>query len=327
MATESTLPATMQAVVFDAPGDPDVLHVAEVPLPTPVIAESLVRVRAAGVNPIDAKTRSGYAAATTKQLQYPAIVGGDFSGELVAAPYAAFPLQPGDEVYGMVTVPRWPGSYAQYVIAPHLTIARKPTNLTHEEAAAVPLAVLTAWGMLVDVARVHTGQRVLIHAGAGGVGHFAVQIARYFGAIVTATGSARNQDFLRALGAHRTVDYTAERFEDVVDEQDLVIDLIGNVREDTGTRSLQVLRPGGLLVNAPTGSWPTMAEEAAAAGIEATTYKLAPATGTLDTITRLFEDGSLKVHVDKIYDFADAAEAHRQIESGSTRGKLVIRVP
>ena len=129
----------------------------------------------------------------------------------------------------MAKVPRISGSYAEFVAATSLSVAPMPTSLDFVQAAGVPLAALTAWGAVVDTARVHDGQRVLIHAGAGGVGHFAVQLAAYFGATVTATGSARNADFLRELGAHRVIDYTSERFEEVAAEQDVVIDLIGNV--------------------------------------------------------------------------------------------------
>jgi NADPH:quinone reductase-like Zn-dependent oxidoreductase len=163
----------------------------------------------------------------------------------------------------------------------------------------VPLAALTAWGAVIDTARAHEGQRVLVHAAAGGVGHFAVQLATYFGAEVTATCSERNVDFVRSLGARHVVDYAARRFEDVVADQDVVIDLVGNVVDDTGTRSLDVLRPHGLVVNVPSGSWPTMAEEAAARGIRATGYSVSPDARTLGVITRLIDDGSLRVHVDR----------------------------
>src|SRR5690606_37824052 len=186
---------------------------------------------------------------------------------------------------------------------------------------------LTAWGMVVDVAKAHQGQRMLIHAGSGGVGHFAVQFARYFGAHVIATGSARNQDWLRELGASEVIDYTATRFEDATSDIDVVIDLIGNVHDDTGSRSLSVLSPGGLIVNAPTGSWPTFLEEAAAAGVRATTYKVAPDGDTLSTISRLLESRDVRVFVDQVFDLSDVADAHRALESGHTRGKIVLTVP
>lgn len=316
---------TMRAVIIDRPGPPEELHEAEVPLPLRVSSEVLIRVVAAGVNPIDAKTRAGNGVAAAIE-HWPAVLGQDFSGVVVESPYDSFALQPGDEVFGMAMVPRYSGSYAEYVSVPSISVVRKPATLAHLEAAAVPLAALTAWGLVVEVAKAHEGQRMLIHAAAGGVGHFAVQLAAYFGAHVTATGSTRNLSWLRELGAAKVVDYTAERFEDVVTGQDVVIDLVGNVHDMTGSRSLQTLRPGGLIVNAPTGSWPSFREEAAAAGVRATNYRVAPDGSTLAVIARLLASGDLHVHVEEVFDLADAAESHRRIERGHVRGKLVLKV-
>jgi NADPH:quinone reductase-like Zn-dependent oxidoreductase len=320
-----SVPETMLAAVIDGPGDADAIRLDTVPAPASFVSEFVVKVVAAGINPIDAKTRSGKG--VSAGLRYPAILGNDFSGIVVKSPYEAHPLTPGTEVYGMVGVPRLPGTYAQYIAVSSLSVARKPSTLSHVEAAGVPLAALTAWGMVVEVAKAHQGQRMLIHAGSGGVGHFAVQFARYFGAHVIATGSERNQDWLRKLGAAEVVDYTTTRFEEVATNIDVVIDLIGNVHDDTGSRSLSVLNPGGLIVNAPTGSWPTFLDEAAAAGVRATTYKVAPDGDTLSTISRLLESGDVRVFVDQVFDLADAADAHRALESGHTRGKIVLTVP
>jgi NADPH:quinone reductase-like Zn-dependent oxidoreductase len=317
--------ATMRAMAMTQAGGPEVLELAEVDRPVRVSAELLVRVVAAGVNPIDAKTRAGKGA-YPGITAFPVVLGNDFSGIVEEAPYEAHPLQPGTEVYGMGMVPRMSGSYAEYLTVSALSVVKKPSLLSHVEAAAVPLAALTAWGMVVETAKAHEGQRMLIHAGAGGVGHFAVQFAAYFGAHVIATGSARNTSWLRELGAAEVVDYTAERFEEVLDPVDTVIDLIGNVADDTGSRSLRVLRPSGLLINAPTGSWPTMAEEAAAAGGRATGYRVSPDGATLAVISRLLESGAVKVYVDQVFDLEDAADAHRAIESGHTRGKVVLKV-
>lgn len=325
MGTPQSLPTTMRALVIDRTGDATELHLADVPTPTAVMDELLIRVVAAGINPIDAKTRAGGGASAVIR-NYPAILGADFSGVVVSAPYEAFPLQPGDEVYGMARVPRISGTYAEYVPVTSLSVARKPSTLSHAEAAAVPLAALTAWGMVVTIAEAAPGQRMLVHAGSGGVGHFAIQFAKAAGAHVIATGSARNLDFLRELGADEVVDYTRDRFEDVVSPVDTVIDLIGNVHDNTGTRSLSVLRPDGLIVNAPTGSWPTLLEDAAAAGVRATRHRVAADARTLDEITRLIEAGTVRVHVDRVFDLADGAEAHRELETGHTRGKIVLRV-
>ena len=316
---------TMRAMTIPGAGGPEVLTLAEVERPVRIAAELLVRVVAAGVNPIDAKTRAGKGGFAAL-AGFPAILGADFSGVVVEAPYAAHPFQPGTEVCGMALVPRTPGAYAEYVSVNSLSVIRKPSALSHVEAAAVPVAALTAWGMVVETAKAHEGQRILIHAGAGGVGHFAVQFAAYFGAHVIATGSQRNHGWLRELGAAEVIDYAAERFEDRAAGVDVVIDLIGNVKDDTATRSLSVLRSGGLLVNAPSGSWPTMAQEAEAAGVRATGFQVTPDGSTLSVISRLLDSGDVRVFVDRVFDLEDAAEAHRAIEGGHTRGKLVLKV-
>lgn len=315
----------MRAMTISGAGGPEVLSMTEVDRPVRISSEVLVKVIAAGVNPIDTKIRAGrgpFAAITA----FPAVLGNDFSGVVVEAPYAAHPLQPGTEVYGMVAVPRLSGAYAEYVSVPELSVIPKPSTLSHVEAAGVPLAALTAWGMVVQTAKAHEGQRMLIHAGAGGVGHFAVQFAAYFGAHVIATGSAGNTSWLRELGASEVVDYATTRFEDAVGEIDAVIDLIGNVKDDTASRSLTVLRHGGIIVNGPSGSWPTMTAEASAAGVRATGFQVAPDGSTLAVISRLLESGEVRVHIDQVLDLEDAAEAHRQIEQGHTRGKIVLRV-
>jgi len=315
----------MRAIAMAEAGGPEVLRVVQVPTPTKTLAEFLIRVHAAGVNPIDAKTRAGRGvlpAITT----WPFVPGFDFSGTVLESPYEAHPIKPGDEVYGMGLTPRTGGTYAEYVAMPAALVARKPRSLSHVEAAGVPLAALTAWGAVVETAKVHEGQRVLIHAGAGGVGHFAVQFANFFGAHVITTTSARNAGWLRELGAHEVVDYTSERFEDVVDPVDIVIDLIGNVHDETGTRSLAVLKPGGLIINVPTGSWPTLSAEATLAGVRATTFKVSPEATTLSVISRLIDSGDVRVFVDQVFPLEEAAEAHRQLEAGHTRGKIVLRV-
>lgn len=318
-------PERMRAIVFDEPGGADVLREDTVPVPAPVLSELLVRVVAAGVNPIDAKTRSG-AGVSGAIAAYPSTLGFDFSGVVVSAPYESHPLPPGTEVFGMTAFPRSSGSYADYTVVPTLAVARKPSSLSHAEAAAVPLAALTAWGLVVETAHAHEGQRVLIHAGAGGVGHFAVQLASYFGAQVVATGSAGNLSWLRELGASVVVDYATTRFEDVVGTVDVVIDLVGNVHDDTGTRSLTVLRPGGLYILVPTGSWPEYADAAAAAGVRATSFKVVPDGSVLATLARLLDSGAIRVFVDHVYDLSEAESAHRELERGHTRGKIVLSV-
>ncbi|MRX43389.1 NADP-dependent oxidoreductase [Agromyces kandeliae] len=315
----------MRALVVDETGEGAVFRMADVPQPLRVQDEVLVRVVAAGVNPIDRKTKLGRGVSAAIP-SYPAILGLDFAGVVEEVPYAAHPLKVGDRVYGMGRVPRMTGTYAEVVSIPSMSVAPMPIGTGFVEAAGIPCAALTAWGAVVDVARAHDGQRMLIHAGAGGVGHFAVQLASYFGAQVTATGSPRNADFLRSLGAHRVIDHTSERFEEVAGEQDVVIDLIGNVIDDTGTRSLDVVRRGGLIVNVPTKSWPTMAEEAAARGVRATGFVVSPDARTLSVISRLVDDGAIRVHVDEVFRLEQGETAHARLGGGHVRGKLVLRV-
>ncbi|MGR0321012.1 NADP-dependent oxidoreductase [Agromyces sp. ZXT2-3] len=315
----------MRALVVDETGEGAVFRMAEVAQPLRVQDEVLVRVVAAGVNPIDRKTKLGRGVSAAIS-SYPAILGLDFAGVVEEVPYAAHPLKVGDRVYGMGRVPRMSGTYAEVVSVPSMSVAPMPIGTGFVEAAGIPCAALTAWGAVVDVARAHDGQRMLVHAGAGGVGHFAVQLATYFGAQVTATGSPRNADFLRSIGAHRVIDHTSERFEEVAGEQDVVIDLVGNVVDDTGTRSLDVIRRGGLIVNVPTGSWPTMAAEAAARGIRSTGFVVSPDARTLSVISRLVDDGALRVHVDEVFPLEEGERAHARLGGGHVRGKLVLRV-
>lgn len=317
--------STMRAVVIDATGGAEQLHGATVARPVPANAEFLIKVVAAGVNPIDVKTRSGRGVAASIS-SFPVILGNDFSGIVVQSPFEAHPIKVGDEVYGMTMVPRFPGTYAEYISVPAMCVARKPRALSHVEAAGVPLAALTAWGAVVDVAKAHEGQRVLIHAGAGGVGHFAIQFAHFFGAHVTTTGSTRNASWLRELGANEVIDYSTTRFEDSVHDVDVVIDLIGNAQDATGSRSLSVLKPGGLMVSVPTGTWPTLAEDAAAAGVRATGYRVSADGSALAVISRLLESTDVRVFVDQVFDLEAAGEAHAALETGHTRGKIVLAV-
>lgn len=315
----------MRAMVMTGPGGPDVLEPRELALPSPAIGEALVRVSAASVNPIDAKTRAGRGVAPLI-ASYPAVIGVDVSGTIVTPAFDDHPLQPGGRVFGMVPVPRVGGSYAEFVTVPVVAIAAAPRSIDALQAAAVPCAALTAWGCIVKVGNVTPGQRVLVHAGAGGVGHVAVQLAKRAGAHVVATASARNADWLRELGADEVIDYREQRFEEVTGDLDLVVDLIGNVHDNTGTRSLRTLKAGGLLINVPTASWPTFREEAEAAGVHATDIKALSDTASLTAIAELIDAGELRVHVDRVFALDEVAEAHRLLEQGHTRGKLVLRV-
>jgi NADPH:quinone reductase-like Zn-dependent oxidoreductase len=324
MSEDTMSEHVMRAVTAKEFGGPEVLTVEEVARPEPLPTEVLVRVHAAGVNPVDWKTREGQGMAGLQTL--PMTLGWDVSGVVEEVGFGVTTLKPGDEVYAMPWFPRAANAYAEYVTAPARQWARKPATLDHVHAAAVPLAALTAWQTVVDTAHVRAGQRVLITAAAGGVGHFAVQFARHRGAHVIATASAARHPWLKELGADETVDYTTTRFEDAVDGVDVVIDLVGDAHDRTSTRALRVLRPGGLLVAVPAGVSPELAAAAEAAGVRVTPYLVEPDGAALTTIAGLIDAGEVAVEVAETFPLERAAEAHARGETGRTRGKLVLTV-
>ncbi|WP_246149171.1 NADP-dependent oxidoreductase [Nonomuraea turkmeniaca] len=312
--------ATMRAIVQHAYGGPEVLQLTEVSRPEPMVTEVLVRVHAAGVNPIDAKTRAGGGFAP-QMGRPPFIPGWDLSGVVVQIGYGVTRFQPGDEVYGMPNFPRRAGTYAEFVTVRSRQVARKPTSLSHVEAAALPLAGLTAWQSLVDTAQVGPGMRVLIHAAAGGVGHLAVQIAKARGAYVIGTARAAKHDFVRSLGADEVIDYTAGAFEDAVEPVEVVLDLVGG---DTRRRSLEVLAQGGLLIPLPRGL--DVSQEAAERGLRVAPLIVEPDYRGLEHLAELADSGRLKVSVSRELPLAQAAEAHRYIDGGGATGKTVLTV-
>lgn len=317
--------AAMRAVVQHGFGGPEVLQVEQVPRPEPLPTEVLVRVHAAGVNPVDWKTRAGGGMAGLLG-DGPFTLGWDVSGVVEQVGFGVTTLRPGDEVFAMPWFPRPAGGYGEYVTAPSRQFARKPATLTHRQAAALPLAGLTAWQALVDTAQVHAGQRVLIHAAAGGVGHLAVQFAKHLGAYVVGTASSGRAEWLTALGVDEVIDYTAVRFEDAVHDVDVVLDLVGDGLDRTSTRSLDVVRPDGLVVTVPSGASPDLAAAAAARGVRTTPFLVEPDGPALTRIAALVDAGEVQVEVEEVFALEQAAQAHERGESGHTRGKLVLDV-
>ncbi len=316
---------TMRAVIQHTLGGPDVLSVQQVPRPEPLPTEVRVRVHAAGINPVDWKTRAGAGMAGVLG-EPPFILGWDVSGTVEKTGFGVTILREGDEVYGMPWFPRVAGAYAEYVTAPARQFARKPASISHEQAAAVPLAALTAWQALVDTAHLRSGQRVLIHAAAGGVGHLAVQFAKHLGAHVLGTARADSHDWLTNLGADELIDYTTVRFEDATSDIDVVIDLVGDLHDNTSTRSLDVLRPGGLLVAVPAGVSPELAAAAEAKGRRVTPFLVEPDGPALTTIGALIDSGEVTVKVEEVFPIEHVAAAHTRGEANRTHGKLVLRV-
>jgi NADPH:quinone reductase-like Zn-dependent oxidoreductase len=311
----------MRAVVLYEYGSPEVLAVEQAPAPRPIPTEIQVRVHAAGLNPVDFKTRGGGGVAGVLG-DPPVCLGWDVSGVVSEVGGGVTRFRNGDEVFGMPWFPREAGAYAEYVTAPSRHFAAKPHPLSYEEAAALPLAGLTAWQIVVDTIQLEEGADLLIHGAAGGVGHLAVQVARARGANVIATARAEQADWLRDLGAAEVIDYRSERFEDLVGDLDAVIDLPGSY----GERSLTVLRPGGMLVSVPSGVPDELVAQAKADGRRATGFLVEPDPAGLAGLTHLIEDGRLQVRIDRVFDLEQAPEAHRLAEAGHSGGKIVLRV-
>lgn len=309
---------TMRAVRIHAYGGPDVLKYEDAPRPEPAPGEVLVRVHAASVNPFDWKVRAGYLSAFVP-YQFPLILGWDISGVVEAVADDVTDLAVGDAVFGRPDVMRG-GGYAEYVAVRATELVRKPATLDHRQAAATPQAALSAWRCLFDAAQLSAGQTVLIHGAAGGVGIFAVQLAKWRGARVIGTASAENRDFLLKLGADEVIDYNTTRFEDVVHDVDVVLDTIGG---DTLQRSWGVLKPGGILVSLVE---PPSAETAAAHGVRAAMAQATSDPATLSAISDLIGSGRIKPVVSVVFPLHRAAEAHALSEGMHVRGKIVLDV-
>lgn len=311
--------ATMRAISQDTYGTTDVLTETRIPRPTPGPSQILVAVKAAGVNPTDWKHRGGGLFLD----HLPLVLGWDVSGVVEAVGYGVTLFKPGDEVFGMLPYPYGVGAHADYVTAPTRAFAHKPRGIDHVQAGALPLAALTAYQALVDTAQVTAGQRVLVHAAAGGVGHLAVQIAKSRGAYVIGTASAPKHDFVRSLGADEVVDYRTTDFRDVVRDIDVVLDPLSG---DTRTRSLEVLRPGGVLVSLLPGTDPDEAAKAAERGVRVETLLVEADHAGMNAIAGLAESGALRAHVEAVFPLADAAKAHALGETDRTTGKIVLLV-
>ena len=308
-----TLPRTMHAVLIRRFGGPEVVELAEIPVPEPRPGELLVKVEAASLNPVDYKIRGGKYP-LVKDDRLPFVLGRDFSGTVVHSDDAALPA--GTLVHGLLGIEH--GSFAQYTVARADTLARVPGAIDRVLAAAVPLAGLTAWQGLFDHGGLQPGQRVLIHAGAGGVGHLAVQFAKARGAIVVTTVSTDDVELARGLGADEVIDRKKERFESRLRDMDLVFDLIG---DDTQERSWAVLRKGGTLVS--TVQEPAR-EKAEAIGVRALRFTAAPNAGQLSEIDALIQAGKVRPIVARLFAYGDAREALRGLEEGHGAGKLVL---
>lgn len=311
----------MRSVAINAFGGADVLEVAEAAVPVPGEGEALIRVHAAGINPIDYKTRAGQGVTRGWQgSPFPLVLGWDISGVIERPPRDSnSDFKTGDAVYGMVRFPGRGSAYAEYATAPVSDIAPKPHSIDHVHAAAVPLAALTAWQALFVAGGLESRQTALIHAGAGGVGHFAVQLAKWKGAKVIATASARNAEFVASLGADEVIDYTREDFADVAKDVDVVFHTIA---PDKRAQSFRTLKAGGILISI-TGQIPP---EEIPQGLRAGFVSVRPNAGQLIELARLIDAGRLRPFVEQTYRLVDVAQAHRHVEGGHTRGKVVLEI-
>jgi NADPH:quinone reductase-like Zn-dependent oxidoreductase len=309
---------TMKAVVVHEYGGPEVLKYEEVPRPEPKEDQILVRVIAAGVNPVDAMIRSGMFAKYEKDV-LPIIPGADIAGVVEKVGSKITKFKAGDPMFAYVSL-KGGGGYAEYALGAERDTAAKPKSLSYVEAAAVPIVALTAWQALIDAARLGAGQTVLIHGGSGGVGSFAIQIAKACGAKVIATASTANQELLKELGADVAIDYTKQKFEDVAKDVDVVLDSVGR---DTLARSYGVVKKGGVIVSIV--ARPDEAE-LDKHGIRGAFISVEPTSDELAEIGKLIDQKKIKVIVSQTFPLSDAAKAQEQVATGHTRGKVVLKV-
>jgi NADPH:quinone reductase-like Zn-dependent oxidoreductase len=304
---------TMQAVRFHEYGGPEVLVLEQAPRPQPQADQVLIRVVAAGVNPADSAFRAGYFK-EFMPLSLPWTPGLEGAGIVEAVGKNVTAFQPGQAVFGFVT-----GGYAEYAVAHATEVQPKPAHLTFEEAASVPMGALVAWQAVIETANVQAGQRVLVHGAAGGVGLYAVQLARWKGAQVIGTSSARNSEFVRSLGAEEAIDYNATRFETVVHDMDVVVDTVGG---EIPERSWQVLRPNGMLVTIAARLAP---EAGQAHGVRAASAGRA-SPEKLKQVAELLEAKQLKPVVGTRFTLAEVRQAQELAQTEHGRGRIVLHI-
>jgi NADPH:quinone reductase-like Zn-dependent oxidoreductase len=309
----------MRIVTQQTLGGPDVLELVEAPTPEPMPTEVLVRSAAAGVNPVDWKTRARGAFLG----QPPFTVGWDVAGVVEKTGFGVTRFAPGDRVFGMPRFPREAAAYAEYVTSPARQLARIPDGLSDVEAAALPLAGLTAWQALVETADVRQGSRVLVLGAAGGVGHLMVQVAKARGAYVIGTASSAKHAFLEGLGVDEAIDYTSEVVEERVSDVDVVVDLVGT---ETTPKAMAALRDGGIFIAVTASVGPDALAELAAGRVRWTGILVEPDRVGMEALAGLVESGALRPHVAETFPLEEARRAHELGETGRTQGKLVLTI-
>lgn len=311
----------MRAIILSKNGNANQLKYTELPLPQLKEGEVLVQTKAIGINPIDLKTKKGKGIYPMLQEEDPLILGWELSG--VVTQSRSEKLDEGDEVFGLINFPGHGKTYAEYVACPATDLVKKPSNRSHFETAATSLAALTAYQSLAHLGELKSGQKILIHAASGGVGHFAVQIAKHLGAYVAGTSSEKNKEFVLGLGADKHLDYKTDALEKEHKDYDIVLDMVG---EDTIDRSIPLLKKGGVLISIPSGKNDAVTEKASKNGIKGLKFTVKSDENDMKVIADYLQDGILKPHISKIIEFDAMEDAHAQIASGHTVGKVIVRL-
>ncbi|HUZ60555.1 MAG TPA: NADP-dependent oxidoreductase [Hanamia sp.] len=314
----------MKAAIIKQFGEADVLQITEVNKPEINEDQVLIKVIAVGINPVDTKVRAG-TSGMSKRIKLPAILGWDVSGIIESVGKNAFGFNIGDAVFGCIGFPDLGKAYAEYAVADPKLLAKKPNNISFEEAAAIPIAGLTAYQAINEIIKITSEERILIQAAAGGVGHLAVQFAKIKGAYVIGTGSEKNENFLKSLGVDQFIDYKKEKFETLVNNLDAVLEAMGG---DVLYRSISCVKRGGTLVCLPSSTKddPKAIELAKKQDVKLIWPMMRPDGDQMQKIAELLEQKKLKVFVDKIFTFGQIVWAHKAVETHSTKGKVVVRV-
>ncbi|MCD9618283.1 NADP-dependent oxidoreductase [Chryseobacterium gleum] len=315
----------MKAVILNEAGSVENLQFAEIEKPVIGNDEVLVKVVSISINPVDVKSRAYEGVLNwIFEEKRPVILGWDISGEVVETGKNITDFKKGDEVFGMVNFFGKGNAYAEYVAAPAAHLALKPQNINHQQAAAASMAASTAYQALVDVAKIKKGNKVLVHAASGGVGHFAVQMAKYFGAYVIAVSSGKNKEFVLSLGADEHIDYTMENFHEKVQDTDIVIDTL---QGKTLSDSVDVVKENGIIVTLPSPEIPEdITDKARGRNVNIEFMMVASKKETTDAIAGLLKEGVLKPFVYKTFPFEDLAMAHLEVETNRVAGKVIVNL-
>ena len=314
----------MKAAIINEFGSPDVLKITDIPKPVTKDDEVLIKVKFTGINPVDTKVRSG-SSGMSKHLEFPAILGWDVSGIIEDVGKNILNFRVGDEVFGCIGFPGLGKTYAEFAVADPKLLTKKTSNISFEEAAAIPMAALTAYQAINEHLKVSEGEKILIQAAAGGVGHLAVQFAKMNGAFVAGTASEKSKSFLKSIGVDQFIDYKKEKFEEVFKEPDAVLDAMGG---DVLYRSINGVKPGGRVVCLPssTKNDPKAMELAQQKNVQLIWPMMHPDGEEMELFARLLEGKELNVKIDKIFTLDKIADAHKAIETHSTDGKIVVKI-